>query len=81
MDAHKASVEVRNILEDHGVLLPSNPYDANNLEDALYDFLDRFFESAYSDGGENRNEDTYDDGWQSGHDAAMEKIYSALDNM
>ena len=75
MDAYKGVVEVIGILTDYGMTIPDNPYDARNLEEAISDFLERFFDDAYSEGQESEENYHYDRGYDSGYDNGREAGY------
>jgi hypothetical protein len=67
MELYKAVLEIKELLVDRDVVLPSHPYDARDLEDALEEFLDRFFYDAYSEG----KDDGYDMGQEDGYRVAQ----------
>ena len=68
MDAFQVVVELKEFMQDYGVVFPYDPYGALNLEETIAKFLEKHFDhatdSAYDLGFDEGLETGYNDGYR-----------------
>ena len=74
MEIYKEVIELLELMQDRGVMLPDNPYDARNLEEALSDFLERFFSAAHQEGRDIESDFAFDRGYEDGYDIGFDSV-------
>lgn len=67
MDAFQVTVELKELMQDYGVVFPYDPYGAINLEETIAKFLQKHFDSAVSDAYDEGHEDGFDEGYRDGY--------------